>query len=321
MMTRLEAQHLTCAYDRHTVLHDLSLTVQPGEILALLGPNGAGKTTLLRALARLLRPRLGTVLLAEQDIWRLRPRAVARRLALAPQSEGVSWPVTVEQAVALGRAPHRGWLLPYSAHDRQVLERVLMQTGLQALRHRLITELSGGEQRRVILARALAQEPQVLLLDEPTTHLDLRYQTEVLALLRRLAHSDGMAVVVTLHDLNHAALCATRVALLAQGALVAVGHPEAVLTPDCLAQVYGVAVVVTRHPVYGTPLVVPVFAPHQDSSDDVASALLDGETALPQDTAAAPAQGSLPLGVRERGEDTGPSFFAPSPPGRGFNEG
>jgi iron complex transport system ATP-binding protein len=265
-MTRLEAQHLTCAYDRQTVLHDLSLTVQPGEILALLGPNGAGKTTLLRALARLLRPRLGTVLLAEQHIWRLRPRAVARRLALAPQSESVSSPVTVEQAVALGRAPHCGWLLPYSAHDRQVLEQVLARTGLLELRHRLITELSGGEQRRVILARAIAQEPQVLLLDEPTTHLDLRYQTEILALLRSLARRDGLAVVVTLHDLNHAALCATRVALLAHGTLVTVGSPEAVLTPDCLARVYGVAVVVTRHPVYGTPLVAPVFTPPQDSS-------------------------------------------------------
>lgn len=260
-MTRLEAHGLTCAYNRRTVLHDLSLTVQPGEILALLGPNGAGKTTLLRALARLLRPRAGTVLLAGENIWQLRPRAVARRLALAPQSEGMSSPITVEQAVALGRAPHRGWLLPYTTRDRQAIEQVLAQTGLQALRHRLITELSGGEQRRVILARALAQEPQILLLDEPTTHLDLRYQTELLALIRRLAQRDGIAVVVTLHDLNHAALCATRVALLAHGALVAMGHPEAVLTPDCLGQVFGVTVVVTRHPVYGTPLVAPVFAP------------------------------------------------------------
>ena len=267
-MTRLEARDLTCAYNRHTVLHDLSLTVQPGEILALLGPNGAGKTTLLRALARLLRPRAGTVLLDGENIWRLRPRAVARRLALAPQSEGMSSPVTVEQAVALGRAPHRGWLLPYTTRDRQTIEQALAQTGLQELRHRLITELSGGEQRRVILARALAQEPQVLLLDEPTTHLDLRYQTELLALIQRLAQRDGIAVVVTLHDLNHAALCVTRVALLAHGALVAMGHPEAVLTPDCLGQVYGVTVVVTRHPVYGTPLVAPVFASQQERSND-----------------------------------------------------
>ena len=161
------------------------------------------------------------------------------------------------------RAPHRGWLLPYTTHDYQAIEQVLTQTDLQALRHRLITELSGGEQRRVILARALAQQPQILLLDEPTAHLDLRYQTELLALIRRLAQHDGMAVVVTLHDLNHAALCATRIALLAHGTLVAMGHPEAVLTPDCLSQVYGVTVVVTPHPVYGTPLIAPVFASQQ----------------------------------------------------------
>src|SRR5262249_59305615 len=166
----------------------------------------------------------------------------------------------------VGRAPHRGWLLPYSEHDRQTIEQVLVQTDLQELRQRLVTELSGGEQRRVIVARALAQEPQVLLLDEPTAYLDLRYQTEFLALIRRLAQRDGMAVVVTLHDLNHAALCATRVALLAHGTLAASGPPEAVLTPDCLAPVYGVAVVVTRHPVYGTPMVAPVFDPCHDAT-------------------------------------------------------
>lgn len=263
-MKRLEAQRLTCGYGRRTIFQDLSLVVEPGEVLALIGPNGAGKTTLLRALARLLRPRSGTVLLAGADVWNLTPRAVARRLAFAPQSEGVAWPVTVEQAIALGRAPHRGWLLPYNARDRQVLEQVLAQTGLQALRQQLVTQLSGGELRRVILARALAQEPTVLLLDEPTTHLDLRYQAELLLLMRRLAQRDGLAVVVTLHDLNQAATCATRVALLASGALVAVGSPAEVLTPAILSPVYGVDVVVTPHPMYGTPMVVPVFADVQD---------------------------------------------------------
>jgi iron complex transport system ATP-binding protein len=267
-MTRLEAQALTCAYGQHTVLHNLSLTVQPGEILALLGPNGAGKTTLLRALARLVQPRTGTVLLAGTNIWRLRPRAVARRLALAPQSAEVASPLTVEQAVALGRAPHRGWLLPYTTQDYQTIEHVLAQTDLQTLRHRLITELSGGEQRRVILAQALAQQPQVLLLDEPTAHLDLRYQMELLALIRRLSQHDGLAVVVTLHDLNHASICASSVALLAHGTLVAMGPPEAVLTPDCLSQVYGVTVVVTPHPVYGTPLIAPVFASQHKQSTE-----------------------------------------------------
>lgn len=258
-MRALEARALTCAYAQRTVLQQLSVSVCSGEVLALIGPNGAGKTTLLRALSRLLRPRHGTVLLAGEDVWQLAPRQVAQRLALAPQTISHTWPLTVEQAVALGRAPHRGWLLPYTAEDRQCLERVLDRTGLQTLRQRLITELSGGEQRRVILARTLVQEPHVLLLDEPTAHLDLRYQAEVLTLVRQLAHGDGRAVVITLHDLNQASLCATRMALLANGTLLACGSPTEVLTPEHLAQAYGVAVVVTPHPVYGTPMVAPIL--------------------------------------------------------------
>ena len=263
-MQPLAAQELTCAYNRHIVLQSLTLALHSGEVLALIGPNGAGKTTLLRALARLLQPQSGTVLLAGHNAWRLSPKSVARRLALASQQEVMSWPGTVEEAVALGRAPHRGWLLPYTVHDREVIEQVLLQTGLVALRHRLLTALSGGEQRRVILARALAQEPQVLLLDEPTAHLDLKYQAEVLTLVQHLAQQDGLSVVVALHDLNQAALCAQRIALLADGRLLAIGSPEAVLTPELLAHAYGIEVVVTPHPIYGTPMVAPLLTlPHR----------------------------------------------------------
>jgi iron complex transport system ATP-binding protein len=264
-MQPLEAHDLTCAYGRQVVLQGLTLTLHSAEVLALIGPNGAGKTTLLRALARLLQPQTGTVLLAGQNAWRLSPRAVARRLALAPQQEAAHWPGTVEQAVALGRAPHRGWLLPYAASDHDVIERVLRQTGLEPLRHRLLTELSGGEQRRVILARALAQEPQVLLLDEPTAHLDLKYQAEVLTLVQRLAYQGGLTVVIALHDLNQAALCAHRIALLASGRLLALGSADEILTPERLAHAYGVEVVVTPHPIYGTPMVAPLLAVHKDT--------------------------------------------------------
>lgn len=257
-MTTLEAQDITCAYDGRPVLEELRLAARPGEILALIGPNGVGKTTLLRAMARLLRPHRGTVLLAGEDLWRTTPRDVARQLALAPQTDGANWPLTVERAVALGRAPHRGWLLPFSADDRAAVERALRQTGLVTLRERRVTELSGGEQRRVILARVLAQEPKVLLLDEPTAHLDLKYQTEILELVRRLAHQDELAVVISLHDLNLAALYADRLALLSEGQLLAAGSPTEVLTPERLTRVYDVPVVVTRHPVSGTPLVMPV---------------------------------------------------------------
>jgi iron complex transport system ATP-binding protein len=267
-MQPLEARELTCTYDRHVVLQALTLALHSGEVLALIGPNGVGKTTLLHALARLLRPQAGTILLAGQNAWRLSPKSVARRLALAPQQEVAPWPGTVEQAVALGRAPHRGWLLPYTAHDHAVIERVLLQTGLVALRQRLLTELSGGEQRRVILARALAQEPRVLLLDEPTAHLDLKYQAEVLTLVQHLAQQDGLSVVIALHDLNQAALCAHRLALLARGGLLALGPAHEVLTPERLAQAYGVEVVVVPHPIYGTPMVAPLLTAHQGTEHD-----------------------------------------------------
>jgi iron complex transport system ATP-binding protein len=257
-MKTLEAQNLWCAYDGHTVLEDLCVEAHPGEVLALIGPNGVGKSTLLRAMARLLHPRRGRVMLAGLDLWHASPRNIARELALAPQVNGSQGLVTVEQAVALGRAPHRGWLLPLTAQDRIATDRALEQAGLGSLRHRRVVELSGGEQQRVVLARVLAQDPQVLLLDEPTSHLDLKYQSGILGLVHQLAHKDGLTVVISLHDLNLAALYADRLALLGEGRLLAVGPPTEVLTPERLTEVYGVPIVVTKHPLYGTPMVTPV---------------------------------------------------------------
>jgi len=255
----LEAQELTCGYDGRTVLEGLCLTAHPGEMLALIGPNGVGKSTLLRAMARLLRPRWGKVLLADRNLWQASPRDVARQLALAPQTGGAEWPITVEQMVALGRAPHRGWLLPLAAEDRLAVQRALEQTGLVDLRDRRLTELSGGEQQRVVLARVLAQDPKVLLLDEPTSHLDLKYQAEILGLVQQLAHRHGLTVIISLHDLNLAALYADRLALLCEGRLLAMGTAAEVLTPARLSRVYSVPVVVTSHPLYGIPLVTPAI--------------------------------------------------------------
>jgi iron complex transport system ATP-binding protein len=255
----LEVRDLTCAYDGRAVLEDLCLATRPGQVLALVGPNGVGKSTLLRAMARLLRPQQGSVLLAERDLWHTSPQEVARRLALAPQSNGAGWPITVGEMVALARAPHRGWLLPLTARDREAVQQALEQTGLMHLRDRRLTELSGGERQRAVLARVLAQEPQVLLLDEPTSHLDLKYQSQILGLVQELAHRRELTVVVSLHDLNLAALYADRLALLCEGQLLAVGSAAEVLTPARLSHVYGVEIVVAPHPLYGTPLVVPAI--------------------------------------------------------------
>ena len=253
----IAAHSLYCGYGPREVLHDLSLSVAPGEMLVLAGPNGSGKTTLLRVLGRLLKPRQGKVSFAGHDLWSLDAAGVSRRIALAPQNERRDWPLTVAEAVRLGRAPHRGWFLPFNPEDQAAVAAAVTRAGLDEVRDRPITELSGGEWRRMILARALAQQAQVLLLDEPTTGLDLKYQVEMLHLVRQLAHDERLVVVVTLHDLNHASLFADRMALLSDRRLLAVGSVAEVLTAEHIAQAYNVAVTISRHPVYGTPLVAP----------------------------------------------------------------
>ena len=259
-MTALESQSITLSYNGHPVVRDVCLAANKGEVLGLIGPNGAGKTTVLRAMARMMRPRHGTILLQGHNVWNMSSRSVAKRLALAPQMESGSWQLTVEQAVTLGRAPHRGWFLPLSAQDHAAVDRALGRTGLLEMRERPIAQLSGGEQRRVVLARALTQEPDVLLLDEPTAYLDLKYQAETLELVRELAHHDGMTVVITLHDLNQAALCADRLALLADGKLLGVGTPATILVPGLLAEAYRVPITISIHPIYHTPMVIPMIS-------------------------------------------------------------
>jgi iron complex transport system ATP-binding protein len=195
-----------------------------------------------------------------RNVWSLSARAAARQIGLVAQGASLDWPLTVEQVVTLGRGAHRGWFLPLTAADRAAIERALASTGLLALRERMVAALSGGEQQRVLIARALAQEPRVLLCDEPTAHLDLHYQAAVLDLIWKLAHQAGITVVVSLHDLNLIAMVADRVALLASGRLLALGTPQAVLTSAYLEQAYGVSLNVVQHPLYQIPLVTPALA-------------------------------------------------------------
>lgn len=268
MIDAMALQDLACGYEDRSVVENLDLQARPGEVLILIGPNGVGKSTLLRTMARLMRPKSGKVLLADRDLWDVSAREAARQMTFAPQAAGGQWAATVEELVAMGRAPHRGWFLPLTAADHAVVAHALAVVGLSQDAGRVVSELSGGEQQRAALARVLAQEPQVLLLDEPTAHLDLKYQTSILSLVRRLAHQEGLSVVISLHDLNLAAMYGDRLALLSEGRLVAVGSAEAVLTADRLSEVYGVPVVVSRHPVYGTPLVTPEMEPSERTWDE-----------------------------------------------------
>jgi iron complex transport system ATP-binding protein len=254
---RLAAEALACGYGRGDVLEGVDLGVAAGSILAVLGPNGSGKSTLLRTLARLLRPHAGAVLLDGESLWAGGPIRAHRRVAIASQEDRGGSTLTVAEVVRLGRAAHRGWWRPMGLDDLAAIDRALDRADLGRLRDRSIAELSDGEWQRAQLARALAQEPAALLLDEPTAHLDLRYQVEVLEVVETLAHVEGLGVVMSLHDLNQAALWADRIALLAEGRLLAVGPPEAVLTPDLLERAYRCPVVVERHPINGTPMVLP----------------------------------------------------------------
>lgn len=257
-MTTLRADRCGFRYpDGADVLEGASLAVGPGEFVILLGANGSGKTTLLRVLAGHLRAREGMALLDEVAIDRLSRRVVAQRVALMPQFERRETGLSVREVVRLGRSPHCGWWLPLSADDERIVDESMAATGVLPLAERRITQLSGGEWRRMILARALAQEASILLLDEPTAGLDVRYQYECLAALQRMVRSRGLAAIVTLHDLNLAALFADRVVILAHGRCVASGPPTEAFTPEIVRQAFGIEVSIVSHPLHGTPMVVP----------------------------------------------------------------
>ncbi|MGB9776090.1 MAG: ABC transporter ATP-binding protein [Anaerolineae bacterium] len=258
MMIPLEVENLTFAYDGRPVLREVSFRLMPGEVLGLIGPNGAGKSTLLRLVAGFLRPGAGTVRLFGRPPTEWPPRALARQVAMVPQGAYIPPTFTVWESVMLGRTPYLGFLGVPREADRAAARRALEWVGMADLSERLIGELSGGERQRVLLARALAQEPHCLLLDEPTTHLDIHHQVAVLSLIRRMALECGIAVLIVLHDLNLAATFTDRLALLVDGALAALGDPKEVLRRERLTAVYGDTVAVFPRPDNGgRPAILP----------------------------------------------------------------
>jgi iron complex transport system ATP-binding protein len=266
-MKSLRARDVSFAYGERLVLDQISLDLRAGEVTVLLGANGAGKTTLLRTLCRQLQPDRGSVLIDEQDIGDRSRKTLARQVALMPQHEDRGSQLSVRDVVSLGRAPHCGWWWPMTTEDHKAVDQALRASGLWELRLRSITELSGGEWRRMILARALAQQAPILLLDEPAAGLDLKYQMEVLTMVQRMAVERQMVIVMTLHDLHHASLFADRLALISGNALLAAGTPREVLRPHLIEQAFGVPVTVIEHPVHGTPLVVPQYRPFKTETD------------------------------------------------------
>jgi iron complex transport system ATP-binding protein len=238
----LETQHLLGGYGNTTVIQEIDLRLQPGEWLSLVGANGSGKSTLLKLMSRILQPSGGAVLLDGKAIHTEPPQVVAQRLALLPQQQNIPSGLTVKQLVSLGRSPHqRWWQWELSLEDQQKVQIALAETQLETFSDRFVEQLSGGERQRAFLALALAQDPKVLLLDEPTTFLDIRYQLQLLELLKKLNHQ-GLSIITVLHDVNLAARYSHRIALLNQGTIDAIGSPKQVLTPANLAKVFGVEV-------------------------------------------------------------------------------
>jgi iron complex transport system ATP-binding protein len=253
----LRATGLSLAYDERVVVSGLELEVPRRRLTAVVGANGCGKSTLLRALARLLRPREGAVLLDGRDIAELRTKDVAKRLGILPQSPVAPGGVAVEDLVARGRYPHQTLLRQWSAEDAAAVEAALAATNTTGLRARPLDELSGGQRQRAWVAMALAQETEVMLLDEPTTFLDLAHQVEVLDLLAGLVAEHDRTVVMVLHDLNQACRYADHLIAMRAGTIHAAGAPEDVVDERLVEDVFGLAARIVEDPVTGMPLCVP----------------------------------------------------------------
>ncbi|QRM57696.1 ABC transporter ATP-binding protein [Sinorhizobium sp. BG8] len=253
----LKTESLTLGYGHRVVIDDLSLGLPTGRMTAILGPNGCGKSTLLRALARLVAPVKGAVTLGGVDILSLDTRALARRLAILPQSPRAPEGITVSELVRRGRTPWRGLLAPWSKEDAAACARALEEVGMVELADRPLDQLSGGQRQRAWIALVLAQDTPYLLLDEPTTWLDLPHQLEVLSLLRDRNLKAGATVISVLHDLNLAARFSDHLVLLGPRGLVATGAPDEVVTEANLKKAFGLHAMVMPDPVTGAPMIVP----------------------------------------------------------------
>lgn len=253
----LVTEALRVGYGARAVIDQLALQIERGKITALVGPNGSGKSTLLKALARLLPLSAGAVYLDGKQISRMPTAAVARELTILPQGPSAPEGLTVRELVEQGRFPHVGALRMLRAQDHAAITAALRRTGMTSFAHRPLDALSGGERQRAWIALTLAQETPILLLDEPTTFLDIGHQLEVLDLVQQLNHERAMTIVLVLHDLNQAARYSHRMVVLQQGRIVADGAPMAVLTPVLLEQVFGVRANIVSDPASGTPVCLP----------------------------------------------------------------
>lgn len=260
--SRLRTDHLSIGYDGGAIITDLSVDVLDGRVTAIVGPNACGKSTLLRGLARLLKPSGGQVILDGHDIGAMHTKEVARRLGLLPQTSIAPEGITVADLVSRGRFPHQKVLRQWSIGDEEAVADAMRCTGVTDLAGRLVDELSGGQRQRVWVAMVLAQQTPLMLLDEPTTYLDIAHQVELLDLFAMLNREQNRTVVAVLHDLNHACRYADQIIAMKAGSVVAQGDPHSVITEELVEAVYGLKCQIIDDPQTGTPLVVPRASPH-----------------------------------------------------------
>ena len=265
----LEIKGLSCGYGKRIVLHGVSFAIKKGEFVGVIGPNGSGKTTLLRAITGFLPPQggtssRGTISLEGEEPRHMGRRTLAQRVAVVTQAPDIMPPFSVEEFVLLGRVPHwRGFQLLETAKDREIAERAMEMAGIESLKERRMGELSGGERQLVFVARALAQTPHLLLLDEPTAHLDIGHQVQIMDLLQELNREGSLTILVVLHDLTLAGLYCKRLILLNEGRLRAIGPPQEVLTKGVIEEVYQTQVTVMETPAGGRPVILPVAGKNQ----------------------------------------------------------
>ncbi len=257
----LSVRDLHAGYDGRAVLRGVDLDAARGELLGIIGPNGCGKTTLLRVISGVLPAASGSVTIDGDEVRSINPAAMARRIAVVAQGAGLPERFSAFEVTLMGRTPHLGLLQSEGKHDIDVVRAAMQRTDCWHLRSRPVEELSGGERQRVVIARALAQEPGLLLLDEPTSHLDIQHQVDTFRLTLDLCREHQLAAVAVVHDLTLASMFADRIALMADGAIVACGAPTQVLEPRIIERVYGLAVRVIAHPATGRPIVVPDAGP------------------------------------------------------------
>jgi iron complex transport system ATP-binding protein len=260
-MVDLKIEGIDCYYDSTKILENVCFSVQTGTFLGILGPNGSGKTTLLKSISRVLKPHKGTILLDQANIYKMKTPEVAKNMAVVPQDSSIAFSFTALQIVLMGRSPHLSRLQTETEKDMEIAKKAMEYTGTWSLAQRLVTELSGGERQRVIIARALTQEPKVLLLDEPTSHLDISNQLEIMNLLKQLCLEKKLLIVGVFHDFNLEARNCDSTILLKDGKIVAAGNAGETLTSENIKKVFGIDAIVNKHPVTNLPYVIPISKP------------------------------------------------------------